>query len=92
MTDIPQNIFNASEVVKGYFDRWPYAERQYAMMKAAVCFYQIVGYGKKEQDDENMLTRIKQLEKDLRQLNSKLAVPLSQINEKEKQRIFTYSR
>lgn len=84
VTDIPQNIFNASEVVKGYFDRWPYAERQYAMMKAAVCFYQIVGYGKKEQDDENMLTRIKQLEKDLRQLNSKLAVPLSQINEKEK--------
>ena len=38
VTSIPSNLFYASEVVKAYFDRWPYCEKQYALMKAATCF------------------------------------------------------
>lgn len=84
VTSIPDTIFNASEVVKAYFDRWPYCEKQYAMMKAALCFYQVVGYGKKLVPDENMVDKIKKLQTDLRELQQELAFPLSQIIEEEK--------
>ncbi|ODS29785.1 MAG: hypothetical protein SCARUB_05112, partial [Candidatus Scalindua rubra] len=84
VTSIPETIFDASEVVKAYFDRWPYCEKQYAMMKASTCFYQVVGYGKKLVPDEKMLEKIKNLQIDLRQLQTELAVPLSQITVEEK--------
>jgi len=83
VTSIPQNIFDASEVVKAYFDRWPFCEKQYAMMKAAVCFYQVVGYGKKYISDENMIDRIKKHQTDLQQLQHELKIPLSQITANE---------
>ncbi len=83
VTNIPRNIFDASEVVKAYFDRWPYCEKQYSMMKAATCFYQIVGYGKKHMDDTTMVERIKKLEDNLRQLHQELQEPLLQIDAKE---------
>ena len=85
VSSIPKAIFDASEVVKAYFDRWPYAERQYAMMKAAVCFFQIVGYGKKKVNDEKMLERIKKLETALRRSRDELKVPLLQISAKEQE-------
>jgi transposase len=84
VTSIPETIFNASEVVKAYFDRWPFCERQYAMMKAATCFSQVVGYGKKLLPDENMLKKIKKLQTDLRKLQQELKIPLSQITTEEK--------
>ena len=84
VTSIPATIFNASEVVKAYFDRWPYCERQYAMMKAAACFNQVVGYGKKLLPDKNMIDKIEKLQTDLRQLQQELETPLSQITEEEK--------
>lgn len=84
VTSIPETIFNASEVVKAYFDRWPFCERQYAMMKAATCFSQVVGYGKKLLLDENMLNKIKKLQTDLRKLQQELKIPLSQITTEEK--------
>ncbi len=83
VTSIPKSIFDASESVKAYFDRWPYCEKQYSMMKAATCFYQIVGYGKKYMDDKNMLERIKKLEEKLQSLHQELKEPLSQIDAKE---------
>ncbi len=94
VTSIPGKIFDASEVVKAYFDRWPYCERQYAMMKASVCFYQIVGYGKKQVADENMLDKIKKYQDDLRRLNLELKIPLLQISENEGtlQRLFETER
>jgi transposase len=85
ITSIPKTLFEASEVVKAYFDRWPYGEKQYAMMNAALCFFQIVGYGKKRLDDEKMLERIQELQNDLRQLREQLAIPLSQIAVKEQE-------
>jgi len=85
VTSIAQSIFNASEVVKAYFDRWPNGEKQFAMMKAGLCFQQIVGYGKKQVADESMLARITKLEKDLEQLRDQLQIPLSQISAKEQQ-------
>jgi hypothetical protein len=83
VSSIPKSLFDASEVVKAYFDRWPYCEKQYAMMKAATCFYQIVGYGKKQEDDKNMLARIKKIETHLEQLHQELKTPLFQIAAKE---------
>ena len=85
VTSIPATLFEASEVVKAYFDRWPYGEKQYAMMKAAVCFFQVVGYGKKRLPDETMLARIAELQTDLKQLRTQLAIPLSQIAVKEQE-------
>lgn len=85
VTSIPATLFEASEVVKAYFDRWPYGEKQYAMMKAAVCFFQVVGYGKKRLPDETMLDRIEELQTDLKQLRAQLAIPLSQIAVKEQE-------
>ena len=85
VSSIPQTIFDTSEIVKAYFDRWPLCEKQYAMMKAAVCFFQVVGYGKKLLDDDNMLARMKKLQTELRQLHSELEAPLSQISDKEQQ-------
>ena len=94
VTSIPTSIFDASEVVKAYFDRWPYCEKQYAMMKAAVCFNQIVGYGKKHVADENMLDRIKKHQDDLQRLHDELKIPLSQIslNEQKLQKLFQEER
>lgn len=84
VTSVPETLFNASEVVKAYFDRWPFCERQYAMMKAATCFGQVVGYGKKLLPDENMLNKIRKLQPDLRKLQHELKIPLSQITAEEK--------
>jgi hypothetical protein len=83
VTSIAKSLFDASEVVKAYFDRWPFCEKQYAMMKAAVCFYQVVGYGKKHVNDENMIKRIKKHQIDLEHLQQELKIPLSQISEEE---------
>jgi transposase len=85
VTSIPATLLAASEVVKAYFDRWPYCEKQFAMMNAAVCFFQIVGYGKKLLDDDNMLKRMKELQAELRQLSNELKAPLAQISDKEQQ-------
>ncbi len=76
VTSIPLKIFDAHEVVKAYFERWP---QQYAMMKAAVCFYQVVGYGKKQVDDIKMLERINEYQTDVQQLKQELEIPISQI-------------
>ncbi|MGH7492350.1 MAG: hypothetical protein ACREOO_08140 [bacterium] len=84
-TSIPETLLAASEIVKAYFDRWPYCEKQFAMMNAAVCFFQVVGYGKKLLDDDNMLERMKTLQTDLRQLHDELTEPLAQISDKEQQ-------
>ena len=79
VTSIPQKIFDAHEIVKAYFDRWPYNEKLDSMMKAACCFYQVVGYGKKHVDNVNMLEQIKKYQAELEQLKQKLEMPLSQI-------------
>ena len=83
VTSIAKSLFDASQVVKAYFDRWPFCEKQYAMMKAAVCFYQVVGYGKKHVSDEKMIKRIKKHQIDLQHLQQELKIPLSQISEEE---------
>jgi len=78
-TSIPPKIFDVHEVVKAYFERWPQCEKQYAMMKAAVCFYQVVGYGKKQVDDIKMLELINEYQTGIQQLKQELEVPISQI-------------
>jgi ABC-type phosphate transport system auxiliary subunit len=55
------------------------------MMKSGLCFHRIVGYGKKQVADDNMLARITKLEKDLEQLRDELQIPLSKISAKEQQ-------
>ncbi len=85
VTSISGKIFNASEVVKAYFDRWPFCEKQYAMMKASACFYKVVGYGKKKVSDEKMIERINKYRPDLDRLKEELKIPLSQITTKQQE-------
>jgi hypothetical protein len=85
VSSIPKTIFDASEVVKAYFDRWPCCEKQYALMKSALCFFQVVGYGKKPVADEHKIAQIEKLQTDLQQLHSQLETPLSQITDREQQ-------
>jgi len=85
VTSIPDQLLDASQVVKAYFDRWPFCEKQYAMMKASVCFYKVVGYGKKQVSDEKMLTRINKHQSDLQRLEEELKIPLSHIAAKEQE-------
>ena len=65
--------------MKAYFNRLTQCEKQYAMMKAAVCFFSVVGYGNSPVDDLNMLERINEYQTNIQQLKQKLEVPLSQI-------------
>ena len=85
VSSIPKTIFDASEVVKAYFDRWPCCEKQYALMKSALCFFQVVGYGKKPVADEKRIAQIEKLQTDLQQLHDELEIPLSQITAQEQQ-------
>lgn len=85
VTSIPAPIFGASDVVKAYFDRWPFNETSFAQMKSACCFFQVVGYGKKAVADETMLDRIQKLQMELRNLQEELQEPLSHIADKEQQ-------
>ena len=85
VTNIPSQIFDTHKVVKAYFDRWPQCEKQYAMMKAACCFYQVVGYGKKQVDDLKMLERIQESQTDIQELEQQLEIPISQIISIEQQ-------
>jgi transposase len=85
VTSISDKVFNASEVVKAYFDRWPFCEKQYAMMKASACFHKVVGYGKKKVSDEKMIDRINQSKSDLEQLREELKIPLSNIAIKQQE-------
>jgi hypothetical protein len=85
VTSIPPTIFGASEVVKAYFDRWPFNEKSFAQMKSACCFFQVVGYGKKPVADDAMLDRIQKLQSELRCLQDDLKEPLSRIADKEQQ-------
>lgn len=85
VSSIPKTIFDASEVVKAYFDRWPCCEKQYALMKSALCFFQVVGYGKKPVADENKIAQIEKLQTDLQHLQEELETPLSQITVQEQQ-------
>ncbi|MCP4756689.1 MAG: hypothetical protein GY866_37985, partial [Proteobacteria bacterium] len=85
VTSISDKVFDASEVVKAYFDRWPFCEKQYAMMKASVCFYKVVGYGKKQVGDEKMTERIDKCRADLERLKEELKTPLSHIAVKERE-------
>lgn len=87
VTNIPKTLFDASDTVKAYFDRWPLCEKQYAMMKSSVNFCRIIGYGKKYVDDENMQKRIQDHENSIIKLREKLKIPLSQIDDKEKRLI-----
>ena len=85
VTSISDKILNASEVVKAYFDRWPFCEKQYAMMKASVCFYKVVGYGKKLVDDDKMIDKAAKFKSDLKQLKEDLKLPLAHIATKQQE-------
>lgn len=79
VTSIPPKIFDAHDFVTAYFECWPQCEKQYAIRGAAVCFYQVVGYGNSPVDDIKMLERINEYQTDIQQLKQELEVPISQI-------------
>ncbi len=85
VSSIANSLCDASEGVKAYGDRWPSCEKHYAMMKAAMCVSQIVGYGKKHEDDHKMLARIQHLETHLEHVHHARNIPRVHIAAKEQQ-------
>jgi transposase len=85
LTSLNAELVVASEVVKSYFDRWPYQELAFRDMKAVACLHRVAGYGKQRQTDADVLKRQKELAKNTKQLREQLASPLVEIAKMERQ-------
>ena len=83
LTSLDPAIVGASEVVKAYFERWPQEELQFRSMKKVACLNRVAGYGKKQQDDTNVLEKQKELQGKISTLNTTLAEPSAAIEEEE---------
>jgi hypothetical protein len=83
VTNLNKEIVSTDHVVKSYFDRWPAQELNFKDMKSSVNIHRIVGYGKKLVDNQTVLKKIEQLQKQKSKLEQELVVPLEKIRELE---------
>ena len=83
LTSLPREIADASEVVYSYFKRWPCEELQFKHHKKVVSLHRVVGYGKKEVTNENILEKQKKAKEAIDKLNIKLEKPLKDIEIEE---------
>jgi transposase len=83
ITSLPKEAVGASQVVKAYFDRWPYEELQFRAMKSFACLNRVAGYGKKKLPDENVRQAQQELQTRIRELRQRLHVPLKAIADQE---------
>lgn len=84
VTDISRELLDASEITKKYFDRWPMQEKQFRDMKGPLNIHRIVGYGKKSEQYDKMIEKMKKLKNTIQKLKRKLRKPLIEINKVEK--------
>jgi transposase len=84
LTSLNAELVVASEVVKSYFERWPYQELGFRVMKAVACLHRVAGYGKQKQADDRVLKRQEELKRNIQKLRTQLAEPLARIAEKER--------
>lgn len=85
VTDISDDLLEASEIVKRYFDRWPMQEKRFRDEKSVVNIHRIVGYGKKLEDYDKMKEKHADLCKKIKKIKSNLKKPLQRINELKKE-------
>ena len=83
ITSFPKDTVGSSEVVKAYFDRWPAQELGFKVMKHAACLHRVVGYGKKQIADRNVLRKQQKLTNEIQALRSQLTIPLDEIAREE---------
>lgn len=83
LTSLSPQVLGASEVVKGYFDRWPDQELPFRTMKAVACLHRVAGYGKQEVTNPRVLERQEELRERIAGLRVQLEEPLQQMAEQE---------
>jgi transposase len=83
ITSLPKEAVGASQVVKAYFDRWPYEELQFRSMKSFACLNRVAGYGKKKLRDERVRQKQKELQGRITALRHRLRTPLKALAAQE---------
>jgi hypothetical protein len=81
ITDIPRELFDESEVVKRYFDRWPLQEKIFREEKSGLNIQNIVGYGTKIESYDKMIERHRIRCETITNLKLELDVPLKEIDD-----------
>lgn len=83
LTSLRTEVVSASEVVKAYFDRWPYQELPFRSMKSVACLHRVAGYGKQIVEDPKVVNRQKELEARIVRLKKELRDVLENIAQEE---------
>jgi transposase len=83
VTSLEPDVVGPSEVVKAYFDRWPYQELGFREMKKVACLNRIAGYGRQQQEDRNVVKKQGELRKQISSLRAALAEPQEAITKEE---------
>lgn len=72
-TNVPIEEFDANDVIRLYFERWPAQEHVYRDLSGVVGFDVHHGYGKKKVDNVAVVDRFEQLEGQIRRWTTELA-------------------
>jgi len=80
ITDIPRELLDENEVVKKYFDRWPFQEKVFREEKSGVHIQYVSGHGTKIDSYDKMVGRHKKICETISHLKLKLGAPLVEIN------------
>lgn len=83
LTSLSSEVVGASEVVKAYFDRWPYQELQFKDMKSVACLHRVAGYGKQIVEDSKVVKRQKELQVYIARLKEELKEALEKIAQED---------
>lgn len=83
LTSFSSEVVGVSEVVKAYFDRWPYQELSFKGMKSTACLHRVAGYGMQIVEDSKVVKRQKELQTRIAELKKELGDLLENIGEEE---------
>lgn len=86
VTSLPKELIGASLVVKSYFDRWPYQELEFKVMKAVACLNRVAGYGKQKLPDKSAQKHQRDLAARIRKLKKGVAEAQAAIEKEEAHR------
>jgi len=83
VTSLDKEVIGSSLVVKSYFDRWPYQELEFKVMKAVACLNRVAGYGKQKIEDKEFRQQQAVLDTKIRKLRESLCEDQSLIDKGE---------
>ena len=84
LTSLDPAVIGLSEIVKGYFDRWPDQELSFKEMKAVASLHRVAGYGKQIIEDKKIKAKQEELKSRIEKLQRVLSEVLESINTEEK--------